>query len=92
VHVLDWLAHTPYAEWVNQSWGWPLALTVHAFLREQLGDQTADVKARNPVRFGPERNRVSLTVHTFHPGFTLACSSSPTEHSRQRQLQLTKLN
>jgi hypothetical protein len=31
VHVLDWLAHTPYAEWVNQSWGWPFALTVHAF-------------------------------------------------------------
>jgi hypothetical protein len=29
--VLEWLAHTPYAEWVNQSWGWPLALTVHAF-------------------------------------------------------------
>jgi hypothetical protein len=31
VNVLEWLAHTPYAEWVNQSWGWPLALTVHAF-------------------------------------------------------------
>jgi hypothetical protein len=29
--VLDWLAHTAYAEWVNQSWGWPLALTIHAF-------------------------------------------------------------
>jgi hypothetical protein len=29
--VLEWLAHTPYAEWVNQSWGWPLALTIHAF-------------------------------------------------------------
>ena len=29
--MLEWLAHTPYAEWVNQSWGWPLALTVHAF-------------------------------------------------------------
>ena len=28
---LEWLAHTPYAEWVNQSWGWPLALTIHAF-------------------------------------------------------------
>jgi hypothetical protein len=31
VNVIEWLAHTPYAEWVNQSWGWPLALTVHAF-------------------------------------------------------------
>jgi hypothetical protein len=31
VNVLEWLTHTPYAEWVNQSWGWPLALTVHAF-------------------------------------------------------------
>ena len=29
--MLDWLAHTSYAEWVNQSWGWPLALTIHAF-------------------------------------------------------------
>jgi len=31
VNVLDWLAHTSYAEWVNQSWGWPFALTIHAF-------------------------------------------------------------
>jgi len=29
--VLDWLAHSSYAEWVNQSSGWPLALTIHAF-------------------------------------------------------------
>ena len=29
--MLEWLAHTPYAEWVNTSWGWPLALTIHAF-------------------------------------------------------------
>jgi hypothetical protein len=29
--VLEWLAHTRYAEWVDQSWGWPVALTVHAF-------------------------------------------------------------
>src|ERR1700758_3834266 len=29
--VLNWLENTPYAEWVNQSWGWPLALTIHAF-------------------------------------------------------------
>ena len=29
--MLEWMAHTPYAEWVNQSWGWPLALTIHAF-------------------------------------------------------------
>jgi hypothetical protein len=31
MNVLEWLAHTPYAEWVNQSWGWPFALTIHAF-------------------------------------------------------------
>jgi hypothetical protein len=29
--MLEWLAHTRYAEWVDQSWGWPLALTIHAF-------------------------------------------------------------
>jgi hypothetical protein len=29
--VLDWLAHTAYAQWVNESWGWPIALTIHAF-------------------------------------------------------------
>lgn len=29
--MLEWLSHTSYAEWVNQSWGWPLALTIHAF-------------------------------------------------------------
>jgi hypothetical protein len=28
---LDWLAHTSYAQWVNESWGWPIALTIHAF-------------------------------------------------------------
>src|SRR5215510_3243322 len=28
---LEWLVHTPYAEWVHQSWGWPIALTFHAF-------------------------------------------------------------
>ena len=29
--MLEWLTHTWYAEWVNTSWGWPLALTIHAF-------------------------------------------------------------
>jgi hypothetical protein len=29
--VLDYLANSEYAQWVNQSWGWPLALTIHAF-------------------------------------------------------------
>lgn len=29
--MLEWLAETPYAVWVQQSWGWPLALTLHAF-------------------------------------------------------------
>jgi hypothetical protein len=29
--VLEWVANTPFAMWVNQSWGWPLALTIHAF-------------------------------------------------------------
>jgi hypothetical protein len=31
VNVFDWLAKTPYALWVTESWGWPIALTVHAF-------------------------------------------------------------
>ncbi|MEA2906857.1 MAG: hypothetical protein QOG83_1017 [Alphaproteobacteria bacterium] len=29
--MLEWLANSPYATWVNQSFGWPLALTLHAF-------------------------------------------------------------
>ena len=29
--MLDWLANSAYATWVNQSFGWPLALTIHAF-------------------------------------------------------------
>ncbi len=29
--MLDWVANSPYAMWVNQSWGWPFALTLHAF-------------------------------------------------------------
>jgi hypothetical protein len=29
--VLEWLSNTPYALWVKQSWGWPFALTFHAF-------------------------------------------------------------
>jgi hypothetical protein len=29
--VLEAIANSAYAQWVNQSWGWPLALTVHAF-------------------------------------------------------------
>jgi len=28
--VLEWLGTSPYAEWVDESWGWPLALTIHA--------------------------------------------------------------
>jgi len=32
MNVLQSLAQTPYAEWVRESlWGWPLALTFHAF-------------------------------------------------------------
>ena len=27
---LDYLATSPYAEWVDESWGWPLALVLHA--------------------------------------------------------------
>jgi hypothetical protein len=30
VNVLEWLANSPYAMWVDESWGWPLALTIHA--------------------------------------------------------------
>ena len=29
--MLEWLTNTPYAEWVRESWGWPIALTIHAF-------------------------------------------------------------
>lgn len=29
--MLEWLVHTSYAQWVQKSWGWPLALTFHAF-------------------------------------------------------------
>jgi hypothetical protein len=29
--VLEWLENTAYADWVRESWGWPIALTVHAF-------------------------------------------------------------
>ena len=29
--MLDWIAATDYATWVRQSWGWALALTLHAF-------------------------------------------------------------
>jgi hypothetical protein len=31
VAVLNWLETTSYAEWAGQSWGWALALTIHAF-------------------------------------------------------------
>jgi hypothetical protein len=30
VNVLEWLANSPFAMWVDESWGWPLALTIHA--------------------------------------------------------------
>ena len=29
--MFGWLENTEYAAWVRESWGWPLALTVHAF-------------------------------------------------------------
>jgi hypothetical protein len=29
--VLEWLTNTQYAVWVRESWGWPFALTLHAF-------------------------------------------------------------
>jgi hypothetical protein len=29
--LLDWLANSSYAAWVNESGGWPIALTIHAF-------------------------------------------------------------
>jgi len=29
--VLEWLETTAYADWVRESWGWPIALAVHAF-------------------------------------------------------------
>ena len=29
--MLDWIQNTEYATWVRESWGWPYALTFHAF-------------------------------------------------------------
>jgi hypothetical protein len=29
--VLEWLTTTEYADWVRESLGWPIALTIHAF-------------------------------------------------------------
>jgi len=29
--MLEWLTNTDYAVWVRESWGWPFALTFHAF-------------------------------------------------------------
>ena len=29
--MLEWLAYTSVALWVKESWGWPLALTLHTF-------------------------------------------------------------
>ena len=29
--MLEWLAKTEYSQWVRESWGWALALTIHAF-------------------------------------------------------------
>ena len=29
--MLTWLEFTPVAIWVKESWGWPFALTMHAF-------------------------------------------------------------
>jgi hypothetical protein len=29
--MFDWLETTSLAIWVKESWGWPLALTIHAF-------------------------------------------------------------
>ena len=29
--MFEWLATSSYANWVNQSAGWPIALTIHAF-------------------------------------------------------------
>jgi hypothetical protein len=29
--VLEWLNNTEYADWVRESLGWPIALTIHAF-------------------------------------------------------------
>ena len=29
--LLNWLSNSSYAAWVNESGGWPIALTIHAF-------------------------------------------------------------
>ena len=40
-NVLEWLANSPYAMWVDESWGWPLALTIHALGMAVLQNSTA---------------------------------------------------
>jgi hypothetical protein len=29
--VIEWLETSAYADWVRESWGWPIALSIHAF-------------------------------------------------------------
>lgn len=29
--MIEWLETSAYADWVRESWGWPIALSVHAF-------------------------------------------------------------
>ena len=41
--MFDWLESTSLALWVKESWGWPLALTIHTF-----GSATIAVGAPKP--------------------------------------------
>ena len=29
--MIEWLETSAYADWVRESWGWPIALSIHAF-------------------------------------------------------------
>ena len=51
--MLEWLAHTPYAEWVNESWGWPLALTSHALGTATVAGVMFIIGLRVVGLFGP---------------------------------------
>ena len=62
--VLNWLEHTSYAEWVNESWGWPLALTIHAFGTATVVGLTFIIGLR---LFGLFRTIPFTSLKTFFP-------------------------
>ena len=55
--MLNWLENTPYAEWANESWGWPLALTIRYYRLGRDVVFSAHHEARGR-RLGGERSRL----------------------------------